>query len=106
VAVAELTVHARRDRHEVVLTLRGEIDVSTAGSLRAAVEQAVAGSPSRVVLDFDGVTFCDSQGLSTLIALRRVVAATGGTLVLTHLGPFVTRLIDITGLREAFQLED
>jgi len=103
---AELTVEARRTPDDVVLAMAGEIDMSTVGSLRTAVQEALNQTPVRVVLDFGGVTFCDSQGLSTLIGLSRQVAAAGGSLVLINLGDFLLRLLDITGLRPAFQIED
>jgi anti-anti-sigma factor len=105
VAVAELTVKSRGDRDNVILALHGEIDVSTVGSLRTAVEQALQDKPGRVVLDFGGVTFCDSQGLSTLITLSRQANAARVALVLTDLGEFLQRLMDITGLRPMFTIE-
>jgi len=58
------------------------------------------------VLDFAGVTFCDSQGLSTLISLNRDFVAAGSTLVLSNVGDFMGRLLEITGLRAAFTVED
>jgi anti-anti-sigma factor len=101
VTAAELTVSTRRDGVDAVLAVAGEIDLSTAPQLRAAVEAALADRPDRVILDFGGVTFCDSQGLSTLILLSRTSHATGSRLVLVHLGEFLVRLLDITGLKEA-----
>jgi anti-anti-sigma factor len=105
VTVAELSVESRRDSDTAVLALTGEIDMSTAGRLRTAVGDALSGAPGRIVLDFGGVTFCDSQGLSTLIGLSRQAGAADCALVLTNLGDFLLRLLDITGLRPAFQIE-
>ncbi len=92
---AHLTVAENRIADETVLTLTGEIDIATAGDLRAAAQRSIATSPKRVVLDFAGVTFCDSQGLSALIGLNKDVRAAGSRLVFVNIGDFMGRLLDI-----------
>jgi anti-anti-sigma factor len=106
VTTAHLTVEEQRTSTDAVLLLVGEIDMATAGELRAAATRAIQDPPDRVVLDFSGVTFCDSQGLSTLISLNREVSAVSSTLVLANVGDFMGRLLEITGLRAAFTVED
>ena len=106
VTMAHLTVEEKRTAADAVLILVGEIDMATAGELRSAATTAIQNPPERLVLDFAGVTFCDSQGLSTLISLNREVAAVGSTLVLANVGDFMGRLLEITGLRAAFTMED
>lgn len=101
---AELSVVPRRTETESVLELTGEIDLSTTDQLRVAVDEALAQPALPVVLDFSGVTFCDSQGLSTLLALSRRATAAGTTLSLTNVGDFLVRLLDITGLRSALSV--
>jgi len=106
VTAAQLTVQEERTGTDAVLFLVGEIDMATAGDLRAATNRSMASPPDRVVLDFAGVTFCDSQGLSALISLNRDVSAGGSHLVLANVGDFMGRLLEITGLRAAFTVED
>ena len=103
---AHLTVAETRTADEAVLVLTGEIDIATAGTLREAAERTIASPPARLVLDFAGVTFCDSQGLSALIALNRDVKAAGSRLIFINVGEFMGRLLDITGLRAAFEVVD
>jgi len=105
VTAAHLTVEETRGDSDAVLALTGEIDMATAGDLRAAADRSMR-EVTRVVLDFRGVTFCDSQGLSTLISLNRQASETGGQLVLVNIGDFMARLLEITGLRAAFEVED
>ena len=102
---AQLKVNQQRTEAGAVFVLTGEIDMATAGELRAAAAEALASAPDRITLDFAGVTFCDSQGLSTLIAINREATQSGSRLVLVHVGDFMSRLFDITGLRAAFEFE-
>lgn len=103
---AHLTVEETRTAQDAVLVLTGEIDMATVGDLRSATERTIESPPARVVLDFSGVTFCDSQGLSALIGLNRDVTAAGSRLVFVNVGDFMGRLLDITGLRAAFDVVD
>lgn len=104
----ELSISSRRpDAAEVVLSLDGEIDMLTAGQLSAAVNAALADHrPSRLVLDLAGVTFCDSQGLGTLVVLSRKASTAQSVLVLTNVGDFLLRVLDITGLRSALMIRN
>lgn len=103
---AHLTVQETRTAQDAFLVLTGEIDMATVGDLRSAAERTIQSPPERLVLDFGGVTFCDSQGLSTLISLNRDVTAAGSRMVFVNVGDFMGRLLDITGLRAAFDVVD
>lgn len=94
----------RHDSDEAVVTLHGEIDIGTAPRLTAAVEGALDSSPLRVVLDMSGVTFCDSQGLGTLVVLNRTATRSRSVLVLAELTDFLDRLLQVTGLHQTFTI--
>jgi anti-anti-sigma factor len=96
----------RTGADEAVLTLAGEIDMLTAARLSTAVHDALVEAPSRVLLDMGGVTFCDSQGLGTLVVLSRKAASARSVLVLTNVRDFLLRVLDITGLRSALMIRN
>ena len=101
----ELSIAVQRAPDEVVLHLAGEIDVLTVTELAAIVNETVAAEPpGRIVLDMAGVTFCDSQGLGTLVVLSRKAQHAGSVLALTNVGDFLLRVLDITGLRSALMI--
>ena len=102
---AHLAVKETRTGDDAVLILTGEIDIATAGSLREAAQRAIAAPLERLVLDFAGVTFCDSQGLATLIAINKEAQAAGSRLLIINVGAFMDRLLDVTGLRAAFEVK-
>src|SRR4051794_17011221 len=87
-----------------VLVVSGEIHVSTAPELSERLNGAIADGKTRLVLDFTGVEFIDSTGLSVLLnALRRLTRSSGAmSLVCTN--PTVLRLFEITRLDSTFDI--
>lgn len=103
----ELSIAVQRAPDEVVFHLAGEIDVLTVTRLSAMVNEILADEPpSRIVLDMAGVTFCDSQGLGTLVVLSRKAQHARAVLSLTNVGDFLLRVLDITGLRSALMISN
>jgi anti-anti-sigma factor len=49
-----------------------------------------------VLLDCEGVTFCDSYGLSVLLMVRRQVQLAGGRLTLENRRHSLDRLLELT----------
>lgn len=100
----ELSISVRRSPSEAVVSLAGEIDLSSATRLSGTVTELLVDPPPRVVLDMADVTFCDSQGLGTLVVLSRKASMAQSCLVLTNVGDFLLRVLDITGLRPALMI--
>jgi anti-anti-sigma factor len=100
-------VSVRRGSTEAVVTLVGEIDMSTVQRLAKVVDDILAADPPpRVVLDLAGVAFCDSQGLGTLVVLSRKATIAQSCIVLVNVGDFLLRVLDITGLRDALMIQN
>lgn len=102
----ELSIAVQRAPAEVVLKLAGEIDMLTAAQLSSIVNEILAEPPARIVLDMGGITFCDSQGLGTLVVLSRKASHAQTVLSLTNVGDFLLRVLDITGLRSALTVRN
>ncbi len=88
------------------MSLAGEIDMLTAPRLAATVNDLLAEPPPRITLDLAGVTFCDSQGLGTLVVLSRKATTAQSVLILTNVAGFLMRVLDITGLRSALMISN
>ena len=82
----------------VLLTVTGEVDSSTAPSLRAVVDTAFADRARSLTIDLEGVTFLDSAGLCVLAAAHRRAAEDGVVLRVVASGRAVVRPLQITGL--------
>lgn len=84
----------------------GELDAASSPPLVAAVSEAVTGAGAgRVVVDLDGVTFCDSRGLSALIVSTTSAARAGVSLRLVAApDSALARLLGRTGMTELLPL--
>jgi anti-sigma B factor antagonist len=105
VDTGDLKVDVVSDGGAVVVVATGEVDMLTAPTLSEALgtaaDQAAAGV---VVLDCAGVSFLDSTGLGAIAGAHQKITDNGGTLRLAALRPHVTRVLQITGLAEHWDL--
>lgn len=87
-----------------VVSVAGEIDVSTECKFRDALTSALARGVLRVVVDLTGVTFMGSTGIGVLMGTHRVLAAEGGSLVLAAPRGEVAQVLSLTGVGEVIQV--
>jgi anti-anti-sigma factor len=85
----------RRDAGAIVQP-RGELDLVTVETLRAALDGI--GSTERLVLDLRGLSFIDSTGLQLLVALHQRAQRDGLHLTLVAPTTPVDRAIQLCGL--------
>jgi anti-sigma B factor antagonist len=102
--VEQLTVVTHTARACVILTLAGELDVTNAAEAEEAVRVAWQGSPSCLVFDLSRLTFMDSTGVRVLVQARRWATEHRGTIALAGLTPSVARIMEVTGLNQAFAI--
>jgi anti-sigma B factor antagonist len=84
-----------------VISIRGELDLSTAPDLEPALEEAVASGDALVLVDLSECEFIDSTGIALIVrAWQRLdcKAEGAGRLVLCSGNDQVRRVLEITGL--------
>ncbi|WP_067969929.1 STAS domain-containing protein [Nocardiopsis trehalosi] len=103
---SQISIHAEGD--VVVVTPTGELDAVTSPDLAAALEGVLgAEEPCRgVVIDFSGVTFCDSRCIGVLVACYRQARDRGIALVVSSPQRTVYRLFVIAGIDQVITIED
>jgi anti-sigma B factor antagonist len=101
---ADLRVSVAHDDEETVVSISGELDVSTADHLAETVNDELRDSPGRIVVDLAGLDFCDSLGLGTLVVLSRTARVQQTYLVLRNPSPFFTRMLEVTGVGEGLNI--
>lgn len=80
-----------------LITVRGEVDMSTAHLISEFAEHAIARRPSRLVLDLSRVTFFSAHGISALLRTQHAATRAEVTLILRDAAPCVTYLLAVTG---------
>lgn len=98
----EFSLNARRRNGDTVITISGEIDITSRWALRAEMLRALHPPEPRILLELSGVTFLDCAGLSALLEARRWAELRGGSLHLIAVSRPVHRVITLTGLQNAF----
>lgn len=91
---------------EHVLTVVGELDVATAPALRQAF-LTMLGSDTvpDVAIEASGVSFVDSSGLAVLLMAARRWSAENKRLVLRTPSTPLVRVLDLLGVRRAFEID-
>ena len=84
------------------MSVRGELDLSTAPELRAVLQSQQRGGES-VTIDLSAVEFMDSTGLRVLLEAQADANRDGWNVALApDLPDQVDRLLDLTGVRGNF----
>ena len=92
------------DRRTHVITVSGEIHVSTAPEFQRRLDAAISRGKTAVVLDLSEVEFIDSTGLSVILNGLRRVTRQRGRMALVCTNPTVLRLFEITRLDSTFDI--
>jgi anti-anti-sigma factor len=89
-------VGVQRRSGAAIVQPRGELDLATVGTLRAALDGVEI--PGRLVLDLNGLSFIDSTGLRLLVALDQRARREQFELMLIAPAAPVDRAIHVSGL--------
>ncbi|MGK5443591.1 STAS domain-containing protein [Micromonospora sp. URMC 105] len=88
----------RSDPAAPVISVGGDLAFTTSGPLRAEIDQLLAERPALLVLDFAGLLFIDSTGLSVIVHAWRE-GQQGGTAIRLRSTPrFLDTILDMTGV--------
>jgi anti-sigma B factor antagonist len=87
-----------------VVSVKGEVDLYTAPSLKERVADLVSAGRTRLAVDLAGVEFMDSTGLGVLIGGLKRCKEAGGYLALVAPRESVVKVLAITGLDKIFPI--
>lgn len=93
---------AERDGATVV-SVGGEVDMVTTPRLHACLQDRLARTPERLVIDMSGLSFLGSSGLAVLVESLEDARTRGTELRLVCNSRQVVRPLEATGLTELFQ---
>ncbi|MET8837880.1 STAS domain-containing protein [Micromonospora sp. NPDC004540] len=89
--------HAETHADRTVVSLAGELDVSSADELRGLLSDTIRAT-AVVAVDLSALTFIDSTALSVLIWAHQEAAHAGGSLTVHNPTGHVRRVLDVTGV--------
>ncbi|GAB7028917.1 STAS domain-containing protein [Streptomyces sp. NPDC021749] len=87
-----------------VLEITGELDYDHAHELREVLTTLTLRPGQRLTLDLAGMEFCDSSGITALIAAYRHAQAAQADLALAAAPARTVRILRIVGLDQIFSL--
>jgi anti-anti-sigma factor len=107
-ASEDFEIGVRYSAHPVVVSVHGEVDISTATELGDIVNVVIDGRQRGVVLDLARCSFLDASGLEVMAtAARRLrLLALSETLVVRTPSAMVRRIMTITGLDQVVTIEE
>jgi anti-sigma B factor antagonist len=100
----ELTVHTGTTPAGPVIELAGDLDHRSAPGVRALLPGLALRSGQQLVVDLARLAFCDSSGITVLIATRNHALAADATVVLSAVPERVSRVFRIVGLDQVFTI--
>ena len=71
--------------------------------LLTMIDNLLASSATRIVINLEQVNYVDSAGLGALIEMQRKTKAKGGRLMLCELGPKLRQALEIARLLPIFE---
>lgn len=101
----DLVIATERDGDRATLSVRGELDAYSAPGLEDQIARLSAEGVNQIVLDLAATGFLDSSGLRAILTSQRKVADEGGRFALRGPSEAVTRLLEITGLKDHFPID-
>jgi anti-sigma B factor antagonist len=105
-APAVFSAEVRKLPGLTVMELSGELDVSTAGTLREALLLQELDDALDVEIDLRGLSFLGSTGVGVIVTACKRVRASGGTFSVSCDHSLARRVIEIAGLVDFLELHD
>ena len=88
----------------VVIAVHGQADLHTAPELRNAINAALDGGATGLVVDLSEATFIDSMTLGVLLGAVKRLRPSGGSVSIVCVDPHIRRIFEITLLDRVFSL--
>jgi anti-sigma B factor antagonist len=106
-ATGRLRLENRLDSGVALVTVTGEIDISTSALLREHLLRVITDEPRRsLVVNLARVSFIDSTGTGVLVGIWHRVRATDASLTLAAPSRQARGILDLTGLTKVLPVYD
>ncbi|OKI25656.1 STAS domain-containing protein [Streptomyces sp. CB03911] len=100
--MTDLSTTVRSTPTGPVLEIAGDLDFRSAPCAREVLLRLAPGPGRLLVVDLTALTFCDSTGITLLVAARNHAVSQQAHIALAGVPAHVARIFDITGLDQVF----
>ncbi|MGW3103825.1 STAS domain-containing protein [Streptomyces sp. NPDC001100] len=97
-----LAVQTRTTPAGPVVELTGELDYDSCAQVRDLLPALALRDGQQLVVDLTGVTFCDSSGITALLAARNHALAARADIALAAVPAHLDRIFHMVGLDQVF----
>ncbi|MGW6735442.1 STAS domain-containing protein [Streptomyces sp. NPDC055013] len=100
--MSHLAIHTRTTTVGPVMELTGELDYDNCTQVRDLLPRLTLEPGQQLVIDLTGITFCDSSGITALIAARNHALAAQAGITLAAVPHPISRIFSMVGLDQVF----
>lgn len=90
----------------IIKTLMEKLDASNASTLKSELVVLNKNGVNTMVLDLSSTKYCDSSGLSAILAANRLCKESSGKFILSGLNSTVKKLIEISQLDKVLTITE
>ena len=102
-----MKIKSRSENGVVILDLEGKITMGLGDrELRTSIDKLIVDGNRNVLLNFSGVTYIDSSGVSELVQSFKAMRNLGGSLKIENLSNKVYSTLQIAKLLPIFEIYD
>ena len=98
-----MTIDKTFNGSELLMTLSGRLDTTTAPQLEAELKQNIGGV-TKLVLDFGALEYLSSAGLRVLLAAQKVMNKQG-QMIICNVKETINEIFEVTGFTDILTIE-
>ena len=102
-----MEVTYQKEDKSLILKITEELDHHTAEKIRRKADYEIEKYiPSKVVFDFNGVSFMDSAGIGLILGRYKNVSILGGELEVINVNEQVIKILNMSGLSRLIKIKE
>lgn len=98
-----MTMETTKNNNELLITLEGRLDTTTAPQLEAELKGSIDGI-EKLVLDFEKLEYISSAGLRVLLSAQKVMNKQG-EMKIRHVNETIMEIFEVTGFVDILSIE-
>ena len=100
-----LEINVTEEKGAVVkIVLSGSIDSSTCPQLQGKIEAILGKIPEALILDFGGVTYITSMGLSLMVTIEKAMKEAHKKFLVVNIPPQIKKVFDVIAALPALKI--